>query len=98
MAAMLPVMPIAVRVAPGIGCGVRFIARIACRTCSTCCDVAWVSMTTSMVVFLERSEGRRKSLSQIEIFNDQLAPGFHRSRSGIGLAIALHHRMGRRTP
>ncbi len=40
IAPTLPVMPMAVRVAPGIGCGVRFMARMARTASSTCCGVA----------------------------------------------------------
>ncbi len=45
---MFPVMPIAVRVLPGSGCGVRFCARIASSTDSICSGVASLCITTSM--------------------------------------------------
>ena len=50
MVPVLPVMPIAVRVGPGIACGVRPISRIASRTRSIWTGVAWLCITTSMVL------------------------------------------------
>ncbi len=49
---VLPVMPMAVRVAPGSGWGVRCCARMAASTRSTCSGVASDCMTTSMGQFL----------------------------------------------
>src|SRR4051794_35911538 len=56
----LPVMPMAVRVAPGSGCGVSCRRLTAASTCSTCSGVACLSMTTSMAVFLERGPRLKK--------------------------------------
>src|SRR5262245_55610426 len=56
---MLPVIPMAVRVAPGMGCGVRFMRRMAETTASICSGVAWVFMTTSMARSPDGAEHRR---------------------------------------
>src|SRR5262249_53096668 len=48
IAPVLPVMPMAVRVGPGIGWGVRPISRIVAKARSTCSGVAWLCMTTSI--------------------------------------------------
>src|SRR5262249_23077091 len=50
----LPVMPMAVRVAPGIGCGVSVMERMVSTTASICSAVAWLFMTTSMATPLWR--------------------------------------------
>ena len=57
---VFPVMPIAVRVAPGIGCGVRPIWRIVSKTRSIWSGVEWPCMTTSIKRSSRKKTGRRQ--------------------------------------
>src|SRR5271163_763622 len=62
MAPLFPVMPIAVRPAPGMGCARNPIASICSQTARTCSSVAFDCITTSMGGSLEQRRNGKFSL------------------------------------